>query len=193
MVGRYRFAHGLVQETLYEQVSRARRVRLHARVGETLLGLHGPEDPEYVPELARHAWAAVPVMGAEAALRYVLAAADHAMARLAYEQAEQQLRRALELLESLPPSAERTRRELGVRVRLGRLLGELNSPGSPEAGAAFARAAALAAEVADDPAACRRSPAFTRATSSGPSSTVRGRWPRASWTPRNARATRRRC
>ena len=152
-VGRYRFAHGLVQETLYEQVSRARRVRLHARVAETLLGLHGPEDPEHVPELARHAWAAVPVMGAEAALRYVLAAADHAMARLAYEQAEQQLRRALQLLESMPPSAERTRRELGVRVRLGRLLGELNSPGSPEAGAAFARAAALAAEVADDPAA----------------------------------------
>ena len=153
MVGRYRFAHGLVQETLYEQVSRARRVRLHARLAETLLGLHGPEDPEHVPELARHAWAAVPVMGAEAALPYVLAAADHAMARLAYEQAEQQLRRALQLLESLPPSAERTRRELGVRVRLGRLLGELNSPGSPEAAAAFARAAALAAEVADDPAA----------------------------------------
>ena len=153
MVGRYRFAHGLVQETLYEQVSRARRVRLHARVAETLLGLHGPEDSEHVPELARHAWTAVPVMGAEAALPYVLAAADHAMARLAYEQAEQQLRRALQLLESLPPSAERTRRELGVRVRLGRLLGELRSPGSPEAAAAFARAAELAAEVADDPAA----------------------------------------
>ena len=152
-VGRYRFAHGLVQETLYEQVSRARRVRLHARLAETLLGLHGPEDPEHVPELARHAWAAVPVMGAEAALPYVLAAADHAMARLAYEQAEQQLRRALQLLESLPPSAERTRRELGVLVRLGRLLGELNSPGSPEAAAAFARAAELAAEATDDPAA----------------------------------------
>ena len=151
-VGRYRFAHGLVQETLYEQVSRARRVRLHARVAETLLGLHGPEDPEHA-ELARHAWAAVPVTGAEAALPYVLAAADHAMARLAYEQAEQQLRRALQLLESMPPSAERTRRELGVQVRLGHLLGELSSPGSPEAAAAFARAAELAAEVADDPAA----------------------------------------
>jgi DNA-binding SARP family transcriptional activator/predicted ATPase len=152
-VGRYRFAHGLVQEALYEQVSRARRVRLHARVAETLLRMHGPEDPEHVPELARHAWAAVPVMGAEAALPSVLAAADHAMARLAYEQAEQQLRRALELLASMPPSAERTRRELGVRVRLGHLLSELNSPGSPEAAAAFARAAELAAEATDDPAA----------------------------------------
>ena len=37
-VGRYWFTHGLVQETLYEQLSRTRRVRLHARLAETLLG-----------------------------------------------------------------------------------------------------------------------------------------------------------
>ena len=152
-VGRYWFTHGLVQETLYEQLSRTRRVRLHARLAETLLGLHGPEDPEHIPELARHAWAAVPVTGAEAALPLVLAAADQAMARLAYEQAEQQLRRALELLESVPPSGERTRQELGVQVRLGNLLGQLRSPGSPEAAAMFERAVELASEVADDPAA----------------------------------------
>ena len=152
-VGRYWFTHGLVQETLYEQLSRTRRVRLHARLAETLLGLHQPEDPEHIPELARHAWAAVPVTGAEAALPLVLAAADQAMARLAYEQAEQQLRRALELLESVPPSGERTRRQLGVQVRLGNLLGQLRSPGSPEAAAMFERAVELASEVADDPVA----------------------------------------
>jgi len=153
VVGRYRFAHGLVRETIYEQVSRARRVRLHGRVGEALLRLHGPDDPEHALELAQHAWAAVPVTGAGAALPHVLAAADHAMTRLAYEQAEQQLRRALELLGSTPPSAERTRWELGALVRLGNLLGQLGSPGAPEAAAVFARAAELAAEAADDPAA----------------------------------------
>jgi DNA-binding SARP family transcriptional activator/predicted ATPase len=152
-VGRYRFAHGLVGETIYEQLSRARRARLHARVGTALLELHGPDDPEHVLELAQHAWAAVPVTGAEAALPYVLAAADHAMARLAYEQAEQQLRRALQLLSSLPPSAEQTRQELGIQVQLGNLLGQLGGPGSPEAAAVFARAAELATEAADDPAA----------------------------------------
>ena len=152
-VGRYRFAHALVGETLYGQISRARRARLHARVGQALLDLHGPDHPDHVLELARHWWAAVPVTGAEAALPYVLAAADHAMARLAYEQADQQLRRALQLLGSMPPSVERTRRELGVHVRLGHQLGELSSPGSPEAIAMFERAAELAAEAADDPAA----------------------------------------
>jgi predicted ATPase len=98
-VGRYRFAHGLVRETIYESISKARRVRLHARVGQALSSLHG-DDPEHVLEIARHAWAAVPVAGADAALPQVLAAADQAMAGLAFEQAEQQLRRALELLGS---------------------------------------------------------------------------------------------
>ena len=152
-VGRYRFAHALVRETLYEQLSRVRRARLHARVAEALLGRHGPDHPEHTLELAQHQWAAIPVTGADAALPYVLAAADHAMARLAYEQAEQQLRRALELLGSLPPSAERTRLELGIQVRLGNLLDELGSPGAPEAAAVFVRAGELAAEAADDPAA----------------------------------------
>ena len=152
-VGRYRFAHALVRETLYEQLSRVRRARLHARVAEALLGRHGPDHPEHTLELAQHQWAAITVTGAEAALPSVLAAADHAMARLAYEQAEQQLRRALELLGSLPPSAERTRLELGIQVRLGNLLDELGSPGAPEAAAVFARAGELAADAADDPAA----------------------------------------
>src|SRR6266545_5392036 len=152
-VGRYRFAHALVGETIYAQLSRARRARLHARVGEALLRLHGPGDPGHVPELAQHAGAAVPVTGAEAALPHVLAAAGHAIARLAYEQAEQQLRRALQLLGPMPPSAERTRRELGAQVQLGNLLGQLGSPGAPDGAAVFARAAELAAEVADDPAA----------------------------------------
>jgi DNA-binding SARP family transcriptional activator len=151
-VGRYRFAHGLVRETIYETISRARRVRLHARVAEALSRLGGREDPGRVLELARHAWAAVPVTGAEVALPAVLAAADHAMAGLAFEQTEQQLRRALELLGSMPPSVERSRRELGVQVRLGHLLAQAESPGAPEAVAAFERAGELAGELADDPA-----------------------------------------
>ncbi len=151
--GRYGFAHALVRETIYQQLSRARRARLHARVGEALVGLRGADDPDRVLQVADHFWAAVPVIGAAAALPYVLAAVEYAMTRLAYEQAEQQLRRALELLGAMPVSVELRRRELGVQVQLGNLLGQLGSPGAPEPAAAFARAAELAAEVADDPAA----------------------------------------
>jgi tetratricopeptide (TPR) repeat protein len=122
-------------------------------VVEALLHLHGPDDPEHALELAQHSWAAASVTGPGAALPHVLAAADHAMARLAVEQAEQQLRRALELLESIPPSAESTRTALDVKVQLGDLLSQLGGEGMPEAAAVFAGAAELATEVADDGAA----------------------------------------
>ena len=96
--------HALVRQTLYEQLS---RVRLHARVAEARVGRYGPDDPEHTLELAQHQWAAIPVTGADAALPWVLAAADHAMARLAYEQAEQQLRRVQRMLSA---KASRTAR-----------------------------------------------------------------------------------
>ena len=38
MVGQYQFAHMLTQETLSEELSLTRRVRLHAQIGETLEG-----------------------------------------------------------------------------------------------------------------------------------------------------------
>ena len=41
--GRYRFAHALVRETIYEDISRARRARLHARVVDALVAVRGAE------------------------------------------------------------------------------------------------------------------------------------------------------
>ena len=35
-VGQYSFVHALIRETLYDEISTARRVRLHRRIGETL-------------------------------------------------------------------------------------------------------------------------------------------------------------
>ena len=42
-VGRYQFTHALIQETLAEELSLTRRVRLHARIAETLESLYGAE------------------------------------------------------------------------------------------------------------------------------------------------------
>jgi len=41
VVGRYRFSHALIRETLYDELSTTRRVRLHRQVGEALEGLYG--------------------------------------------------------------------------------------------------------------------------------------------------------
>ena len=53
-VGRYRFSHALVKETLYEELSTPRRVRLHRRVGEVLEELHLTDPERHLPELAHH-------------------------------------------------------------------------------------------------------------------------------------------
>ena len=51
-LGRHRFAHGLVRESLYEELSAADQAELHGRIGEALEALHaGAADPP-VAELA---------------------------------------------------------------------------------------------------------------------------------------------
>ena len=53
-VGRYQFTHALIQETLIEEISITRRVRLHARISEALELLYGAEAETHAAELAHH-------------------------------------------------------------------------------------------------------------------------------------------
>jgi DNA-binding SARP family transcriptional activator/RecA/RadA recombinase len=117
--GRYRFAHALVRETIYADISRARRARLHARVVDALLAVRGPE-PEPAAEMAYHCWQAAPVIGAGLALPHLLRAGEQAVAQLAYEAADEQFGRALELAGQLPASPQATDQEIHIAARLGR-------------------------------------------------------------------------
>jgi predicted ATPase len=149
-MGCCRFSHGLVREMVYERPSRTRRARLHARVGEALVDLHGRDDPEHLLELARHAWAALSVTGADVALPYVLAAADHAMARLAFDQAEQLAGRpgeALRLLDDALAEIDRSG-ERYFEAELHRLKGESLLAASPPQVAAAEATLATAIAVA---------------------------------------------
>ena len=76
-------------------------------------------------------------------------AADQATSRLAHEDAERQLRRALVLLAAEPPSPERTRSELGVQLRLAALSAQLTGAASASTFATVTRAAELADELGD--------------------------------------------
>ena len=92
---RLAFSHALIRQTLYEELSDARRIRLHARVGETLLERRAELRPE-AAELAHHFHRARHVAGPEPAIRYAREAADRAAEALAWEDAALQLERALE-------------------------------------------------------------------------------------------------
>jgi DNA-binding SARP family transcriptional activator len=146
-VGRFRFAHALVREAIYHEVSRVRRARLHARVAEALAGRSGMTD-----RAAVHWWLAAPVVGTRKVLPHLLAGADHARSILAHEEAEQHLRHALEVLAVEPQSTERTRSELDVHMRLGALFAQLHGAQSVAGRAAVTRARELAEELADSPA-----------------------------------------
>jgi DNA-binding SARP family transcriptional activator len=141
--GRYRFAHALVRETIYEDISRARRARLHARVADALVAVRGAK-PEPAAEMAYHCWQAAPVIGADRALPHLLRAGEQAVAQLAYEAAEQQFERALQLAGQLPASPQATDQEIRIAARLGtvRLLGR--GFADPDATQALDRARSLA-------------------------------------------------
>jgi class 3 adenylate cyclase/tetratricopeptide (TPR) repeat protein len=93
---RYRFSHALVRDTLYDQLSAARRMGLHRRVAEAIEELHADHLDDHLPALAHH-WA----RGAETAraVDYATRAGDRALAQLAADEAAAYYRQALELRE----------------------------------------------------------------------------------------------
>jgi DNA-binding SARP family transcriptional activator len=105
--GDYAFAHALVRQTIYGQLSAAWRIRLHRQLGEALETLGGTDT--HVEALAHHfAQAAADGQGIKAAT-YALAAGRKASARLGYEEAAAHYEQGLQALTltGQPQDAER--------------------------------------------------------------------------------------
>lgn len=100
--GRYRFSHALVRETVYEELSATRRVRLHRRVGEALEELYSESIERHLPELAHHFREAARSGETARALEYTTRAGEHAAQVLAYEDAARHYEHALEVADGLP-------------------------------------------------------------------------------------------
>jgi DNA-binding CsgD family transcriptional regulator len=148
-IGRFRFSHALVQETLYEELPGARRVRLHAAVAGALEEVSaGSPDPPYA-ELAFHYYQAAPAGDLGKAIDYAAKAGDAAMAQSGWEPAVGHFRRAVEAMD-LAGSPDRQRR-CDLLLALGDAQNR-SGPGSgdaPEARASFLRAAELARTLGD--------------------------------------------
>jgi predicted ATPase len=94
-VGRYQFTHGLIQETLSEELSATRRVRLHARIAQGLEALYGAEAEAHAAELAYHYGEAETVLGTDKLAHYSLLAGEKALAAYAWEEAVAHFQRGL--------------------------------------------------------------------------------------------------
>ena len=145
---RIRFSHALVRDTIYRELSALRRATVHARVGAAL-EQRRDRGSSHVAELALHFFHAAAVLGPEQGLAYSLQAASAAESALAYERAEDDLRRALSLVELLPISADRAQRELEVQNRLVVLLTAMQGMAAPAVGDACARARQLCEQIGE--------------------------------------------
>ncbi|WP_433080093.1 BTAD domain-containing putative transcriptional regulator [Dactylosporangium sp. CA-052675] len=94
--GRVRFVHGLVRDTMYTDLSRLRRARMHARVAAVTRRLR----PDDYPALAYHYARAASSETAAAAVDYAVRAAELAERRFAYDAAAEILGAALAALEA---------------------------------------------------------------------------------------------
>jgi DNA-binding winged helix-turn-helix (wHTH) protein/predicted ATPase len=146
LAGRYRFIHALYQQIVYERLPPGRRAQLHRRIGARLEAAHGDRAAEHAGELARHFLEGHEL---ERALGHLLQAADNAQARAAYREAIVHLTQGLGVIERLPHTDDRDRRELEFETALGLPLMALRGFAAPEVERAYTRARALCEATGD--------------------------------------------
>ncbi len=95
--GDYRFVHALIQQTLAAELSTTTKIRLHARIAQTLERLHGNGEGDRLGELVRHFTEAEALVGSEKLLKYLILAGEQALRTYAYEEALGYFRQALDV------------------------------------------------------------------------------------------------
>jgi tetratricopeptide (TPR) repeat protein len=107
-----RFSHALIRDTLYADLGRRERLRLHRRAAEALEVVYGPEREPHLAELAHHLLEAAPGGDVDMAIEYASQAGGRAAALLAYEEAARLYEMALDALALKATADDRLRCEL---------------------------------------------------------------------------------
>lgn len=94
-VGRYQFTHALIQETLSEELSITRKVRLHGQVAQGLEELYGANVNQYASELAFHYAQAETVLGPQKLIHFASIAGQQSLEAFAFEEARDHFMSAL--------------------------------------------------------------------------------------------------
>lgn len=115
--GTRRFQHALVREAVYEGLPEARRRLLHRRVGEACRTLATAAPDEYLSPAAHHLCEVAEDVG-ESAVEAIARAAEHAEARLAFDEAARLYRLGLDALDRVAPDDHE--RRSGLLIALAR-------------------------------------------------------------------------
>jgi DNA-binding NarL/FixJ family response regulator len=117
-LGHYQFSHALIRETLYDELTAARQMRLHAQIARALEAHYRTHLEPHMARLAHHFGAAGQMDEAGKATAYARQAGARAMALLAYEEAVRYYEMALQRVEHREPV------DRGCRCQLLIALGE---------------------------------------------------------------------
>ena len=115
----YVFKHALVQDAAYASLLRGKRQQLHSQIADVLKEQFA-DTVETQPELIAHHLAQAGLGGQ--AIDYLRKAGQRAIERSANAEAIGHLKRALELLQSLPDNSEHRQLALELEVMLGQAM-----------------------------------------------------------------------
>jgi predicted ATPase len=145
---RYGFVHVLYQNALYADLPPTRKAAWSAAAARALLDHHGDKSGVLAAELAVLFEAA---REPERAADHYLRAAENAARIFAHHEAVALARRGLALLQALPDTPARARRELPLQMTLGVQLQATQGYAAPEAEGTYARARMLCEQMPDAP------------------------------------------
>ena len=142
-LGSYSFSHGLIRETLYDDLGPQRRGQLHREVGLALEELYATDPEPHLAELAHHFYVASAAGELTKAIDYSVRAGERALELIAYEEASDHFERALQAY------GLQARADVPRRCELLLALGTAQSRAgdSRSARATFLRAADLARKL----------------------------------------------
>jgi class 3 adenylate cyclase/tetratricopeptide (TPR) repeat protein len=137
----YQFKHALIRDAAYEALLKSHRKELHLKVARTIDEKFAILKEAHPEVLARH-WTEAGEAGP--AIAAWQRAGERAVERRAFREVDQHCSAALAILQTMPESAARDRRELTLQLALGGAMGATRGFSSAAAGEAFARARVLA-------------------------------------------------
>jgi len=151
---RFEFSHELTRQAVLAGLSAARRQRLHLEVAEaiertystTAESKYGRSLDDHVAELAHHYAHSANIWKA---VKYLHLAGERAVACCAMVEAERHYMTALKLLDELPETPERDRRELALQLAVGPALMSVKGWAAPEVERAYMRGRKLGEQLGE--------------------------------------------
>jgi predicted ATPase/class 3 adenylate cyclase len=144
----YVFKHALIQEAAYQSLLKSTRQQYHQRIAQ-VVEARFPEICETQPELLAQHYTEAGVLAQ--AIPYWQRAGQRAIERSANVEAISYLTKGLELLTTLPDTAERTQHELDLLTTLGPALQTTKGYAASEVVQAYTRARELCQHIGETP------------------------------------------